>query len=199
VSDGKQFGQGPTFPLHQTFHIHEKPNALIPNPPEHSANTVQAPYQNGVSTPVSVSVTAPITAPITASVGAPAAADVDKAATELTTAANRAIAERFGEQTDPLLSSSGKAHQFAEAVVSASIPLDFAQRSVARQVLKIDKPVRAMTYFTKGVVDDWAKHNANKAAKNAPKFSPLGRNGELEQSRPLRGGSPPAARKKRTH
>ncbi len=192
VVEGKRYGQVPTLPDHQTFHIHEKPNPLIPDPPLSTQSTVSVPSLHSASTSVSVVSTGTASSTGTAVVDQPpAAAD---ATLELTTAANRAIADRFGEQTSPLLASGGKAHEFAQAITAAGIPTDFAARSVARQVLKLEKPVRSMAYFKPGVLDDWAKHNANQAAGAAKRVTPLTltRNGQIEQTRPPRGGSPPA-------
>jgi hypothetical protein len=188
VVNGKRYGWIPTLPDHQTFHIHEKPNPLIPDPP----STVPVPSEHSASTPVSVVSTGSSTAPITAAVVPAAAPDVANASIQLTTAANKAIAERFGEQTSPLLASGGKSHEFAEAIVAAGIPIDFAARSVVRQVGKIEKPLRSMAYFKPGVLDDWAKHNANLAMKDAPRVLPLERNRRPE-SVPTNRGSTPVA------
>jgi hypothetical protein len=189
VVDGKRFGQVPTLPLHQTFHVNEKPNLLIPEPPPLTC-TVPAPPQYGASTTVVISGTGTVTGTV-AAVIAPTATDVAEGAIELTRTANAAIAARFGEQADPLIASSGKSHVLAQAVLDAGIPFDFAMRSVARQVTTLDKPVRTMAYFRLGILDDWAKHNAKQEAKNARPVTPLDRNGEVEQTRPRRGGSPP--------
>ena len=188
VVDGKRFGHVPTMPLHQSFHIHEKPNHLIPDPP-HVTSTVQAPYQHSVSTPASVSITAPSTAAVGAA--AATATGIAEGAIELTRTANAAIATKFGEQPDPLIASSGKSHALAQAVLDAGIPFDFAMRSVARQVSTLERPVRTMAYFRNGILDDWTKHNARQEAKAVRLVTPLDRNGQVEQTRPRRGGSPP--------
>lgn len=64
---GKRYGRIPTFLDHQSFHVAEKPDPTIPEPPshapeptsahgQHSASTVQAPDRPGVSTPVTIAV-----------------------------------------------------------------------------------------------------------------------------------------------
>lgn len=99
-------------------------------------------------------------------------------AIELAVAANRAIADRFGEQPDPILASSGRSHEVAEAVLSAGIPLDFAKSSIARQVQSsVSKPVRTLKYFLAGIQEDWAKHNERVAAAGADPVQPLERQG----------------------
>lgn len=76
---------------------------------------------------------------------------------DLTVAANIAIERRFGEQTNPLQAGKGKSHMLAELVVNNDIPIDFAIRSVERQVGKLEEPIRTMWYFRKGILDDWGK------------------------------------------
>lgn len=186
VVNGKRYGWIPTLPDHQTFHIHEKPNPLIPDPP----STVPVPSEHSASTSVSVVSTGTGSSTGTAAVVQAAATDAANASIELTTAANKAIAERFGEQTSPLLASGAKSHEFAEAIIGAGIPIDFAARSIVRQVGKIEKPLRSMAYFRPGVLDDWAKHNANIATKGARHIPPLERNGRPESAPTNRGSSP---------
>lgn len=71
---GRRYGFIPTLEAHQSFHVNEKPNDLIPPPPrhlrlrkrtkrktttappKHRAGTVQAPSQHSTSTPVTVAV-----------------------------------------------------------------------------------------------------------------------------------------------
>jgi hypothetical protein len=109
--------------------------------------------------------------------------DATTAATELTVCANKAIASRFGEQADPLVSGGGRSVALAEAVLSAGIPVDFAGRSIARQVQDtLTKPVRSMWYFRGGIVDDWQKHNERIAAAASNAVKPL--------ERSARGGDP---------
>lgn len=71
VVDGRMFGRIPTFVRHQSFHVNEKPDRNIPDPPEpttappqHSAVTVQAPPRHSASTSVTGTVTGTVTAPI---------------------------------------------------------------------------------------------------------------------------------------
>lgn len=101
------------------------------------------------------------------------AAATARAAIDLTVAANRATTDIFGEQPSPILASSGKSHELAEAVLAAGIPIDFAQRSIARQVAALSKPVRTLSYFRAGILDDFEKHEARRAAQAAGPVAPL--------------------------
>jgi hypothetical protein len=87
-------------------------------------------------------------------------------AIDLTVAANNAITARFGEQTKTLRSSNGKTHTLTEIVVNNGIPIDFAVRSIERQVKAAENPISTMRYFRDGILDDWGKHKD--AAASAP-------------------------------
>jgi hypothetical protein len=88
-------------------------------------------------------------------------------AVDLTVAANYAIGELFGEQPLALKAGAKKSYNLAELVVNNDIPIDFAIRSVERQVKRLEEPVRTMWYFHKGILDDWGREKD--AAVSAPR------------------------------
>lgn len=100
--------------------------------------------------------------------------EVGDVARRLTIAANRATMDRFGEQANPLIASSGPAHKLAEAVLAADVPLDFAEQSVVRQVVALPEPVvSSMAYFRAGILHDWQKQGERSAAMAASPIRPL--------------------------
>lgn len=92
----------------------------------------------------------------------------------LTVAANQAITRKWGESPNPLLAQHAKTHELAAFVAAEGIPVPFAQRSIARQVLaKNDGPPRTMAYFRAGILDDWRGHQAAQEAAASPLITPL--------------------------
>ncbi|HEX7122879.1 MAG TPA: hypothetical protein VF178_10955 [Gemmatimonadaceae bacterium] len=181
---GKDFGWVPTLPLHQTFHKNEKPNPLIPDPPEHLRSTVQARCQHSACTPVvTTALTTALTTASTSSArdGHPAAPanggeddDDDAFRRGLVVAANMAITQRFGEQTRPILPGAGSTSDVASELRSAGIPLGFAQASIVRQVEEDAKQVpRHLGYFRNGILTDWEAHKALLDAKGSGPIAPL--------------------------
>lgn len=78
---------------------------------------------------------------------------------QLTAAANQGITEQFGEQTRPLNWAAKGAHQLAEALQAAAVPLDFAlpclRHLAASRTPQDGKPPRSLSYFADAVVDAW--------------------------------------------
>lgn len=95
-------------------------------------------------------------------------------AIDLAVAANLAITAKFGEQTNPLQASNGKTHSLTEIVVNADIPIDFAIRSIERQVSRSEKVISTMWYFRQGILDDWSKH-IDAASSASQRSTPNGR------------------------
>lgn len=96
-------------------------------------------------------------------------------AQRLVIAANQTIAATIGEQTRPLLAQHAASHELAHAIESAAVPIEFAERSVARQAARLKHPPRTMAYFRAGILDDWAQHNERVAAAGADPVQPLTR------------------------
>jgi len=183
VVDGKRYGCIPTMPIHQSFNVHEKPNKLLPLPPDTEASTVLAPLPHGVIPP-GISTGSSASSSTGSSSSSVATGDepeltaderVARGTVYLTITANSGITARYGEQPSPILASDGKSHALARDVHTAGITFDFAARSVARQVLVISKPVRSLNYFRPGIFEDWAKHNERVAATGATPVQPLER------------------------
>jgi hypothetical protein len=176
---GKRYGWVPTLTDHQTFNVNEKPNPLIPDPPKDGFRTVPALSPHSASTPGTG--TGSSTSAGTAS-GNPRARALGMTTTDsadsarlLTVTANRAIEERFGPQTNPVVASGGSPVELAQAIQDAGIPVEFAQRSIARQVLTLRKPVRTMNYFRNGIIEDWAAEGARQDAAGSDPVAPLER------------------------
>lgn len=95
----------------------------------------------------------------------------------LAIAANRAVEARWGEQTRPLLPGHGPTVQLAEELVTAGVPLEIAEASIARQVLaKSDDPPRSLAYFRAGILGDWSAHQTRTLAAGLdPAATPPGR------------------------
>jgi hypothetical protein len=111
----------------------------------------------------------------------------------LAIAANQAITTKFGEQTRPLLPGHPGTANLLESLEAAGIPLDFAERSVARQASRLVKPARTMAYFRAGVFEDWESQCANAAAGAAPRIRAEDQSARRNETRvPPRGPSPPA-------
>jgi len=116
---------------------------------------------------------------------------------ELTTAqriviaANKATAEKFGEQIRPLLPGHAKTVELAADLETKRIPIDFAERSIVRQIGQLAGPVRTVAYFRAGILEDWESRQANAAAAAAPRVLPLDRTARNETRPPLGGPSPP--------
>jgi hypothetical protein len=81
--------------------------------------------------------------------GASAPDGDEAAARALTIAANRAIAERWGEQTRPLRASHVGAMRLVEALRSARVPIAWAQQQLSEVVrtLPLNEAPRSAEYF----------------------------------------------------
>lgn len=94
----------------------------------------------------------------------------------LVIAANDAVTAKWGEQTRPLLPGHGPTVQLVTDLQAAGVPVDFAERSIVRQVEgKPDGPPRSMAYFRAGVLDDWAGHQTRELGKGLVPVVPLAR------------------------
>lgn len=163
---GKEYGWVPTLPRHQTFNKNEKPNPLIPEPPEHLRKTVLEWCQHGASTTgtgTGSSTGTGTASTVRASAASPPTngSDPESYRRALVVAANMAITQRFGEQIDPILHSHTSSGELADDLRAAGIPVGFAQASIVRQVEQTAKSVpRHLGYFRRGILADWEAHHA---------------------------------------
>lgn len=90
----------------------------------------------------------------------------------LTIAANRAITARWCAQPNPLQATSPKALQLAKTLDAAAVPSAFGER-VIPEIVQLAVAVPAhMGYFTKAILDRWAKEGAApRPAASAPPFT----------------------------
>lgn len=178
---GRQFGVIPTFSRWQSFHRDERPSDLpgperadadsAVAPGEHSAGTVPTRDQHHSSTPASI--TASTTASITTSSTAAAVRAPDGTHRKrLTAAANKGIADQFGEQPSPLRWDHSGTHRAAEALEAALVPLEFAERALYHlaktRVPEDGRPPRTMRYYAAAVVDLWRAEEAHREAATLP-------------------------------
>jgi len=108
-------------------------------------------------------------------------------------AANQVYEKRFPNHIQLHRPGHEGTHVLVQALTADSIPTDFAERSVATQAAKLRAPVSTMAYFLPGIREAWGRYNAKLEANGAPRVLTLDRNGQPEQTRPARGGSPPVA------
>lgn len=199
VVDGKRYGYIPTLGEHQTFH-HREAKSKLPAPPNNltvqdSGNPEVSPASAqgepgasrtvSVSASASVSVTASASASVAASVSdgcslPDAADDIDAALHEptepsaiarlLTSVANRAITDRWEEQTRPIFAGAGASVELADTLIAERIPPLFARDSIVAQVAssKRSEPMKSLAYFLGGIRDAWAAHNEHAAARASP-------------------------------
>lgn len=76
----------------------------------------------------------------------------------LVSAANRGIAERWGEQPSPLRHDAGTTHEAAELLASKGVPTAFARDVIYAwcKTARATRPPRSMNYFVPLVLDQWA-------------------------------------------
>jgi uncharacterized protein YdaU (DUF1376 family) len=93
-------------------------------------------------------------------------------AVELARSANGAIAERWGEQPNPL--TPGSASIAARALSEEGVPATLARESIYRQcrALKKDRPPSAINYFVDGILDDRDKAEARAYQRANPDTPP---------------------------
>jgi hypothetical protein len=104
--------------------------------------------------------------PATGDIAGTVIGDTVSASVVLTAAANRGIAERWGEQTNPIRHNAGSSLDTAERIVHLSIPVDFARDAIYTWCLTApnERPPRALGYFLGVVTDRWAAEGERRAA-----------------------------------
>jgi hypothetical protein len=101
--------------------------------------------------------------------------DPGKVARLLAVAANRAIAERWGEQPTPVLATSAQSHEAARAVIAAGVPVLFARDVIhhwCAHTKAHDRPPYSLKYFVPLIEQAWQRRNARLAARQAPAVVP---------------------------
>lgn len=110
-------------------------------------------------------------------------------AQRLVIAANQAAERRWGEQTRPLLPGHGPTVQLVADLDRQGIPVEFAERSVVRQIDgKADGPPRSMGYFAPGIAEDWQREQVRALGQSAPTVTALP--SQDFSARPSRGQPP---------
>lgn len=96
--------------------------------------------------------------------------DIAQLAVVLTATANRAIAERWGEQINVLMHTAAASREAAEAVLAEGIDVELARSSIAAQCTRSKKPrpPASLTYFLPGIREDAAKAEAREQARASP-------------------------------
>lgn len=89
----------------------------------------------------------------------------------LTAAANKGIAEKYGEQPVPINAASVGSYRCTEALHEAGVDADFAAAAIfeCAKTLLIAKPPRSLGYFLQHVLDRWT---AAQAHREAAQFDP---------------------------
>jgi hypothetical protein len=115
----------------------------------------------------------------------------DDARRRLAIAANQAITVKFGEQTRPILAANGRTTEVVQVLAEQSIPIDFAEQSIVRQVQdSVSEPPRTLKYFLPGILSHWQEHEAATDAARSPRVSALTKGRSIDRV-PPRGISPP--------
>jgi hypothetical protein len=85
------------------------------------------------------------------------AASARPAGVVLVAAANRAIAQRWGEQPNPIRWDAGTTIEAVDTLRTAGVPTDFAADTIAAwcATAKKDRPPGTLNYFAKLVVERW--------------------------------------------
>jgi hypothetical protein len=111
----------------------------------------------------------------------------------LTICANRAITERWKEQTDPLTPAMGLA--LASELRAEGVPPEFARLSIYRQCResKLDEPPRHVNYFGPGVRKHWKQEQARRALAASGERPP---SPEETRRQPSGGGERPSIGKR---
>ncbi|MBK6455373.1 MAG: hypothetical protein IPF87_04760 [Gemmatimonadetes bacterium] len=88
----------------------------------------------------------------------------------LTVAANQAIAARYGEQADPIISSHAGSFAAAKSLDEAGVPLEFATAALAEivQTLGLEEPPRSLKYFVAPIIRRWEASEAHAQARSSP-------------------------------
>ena len=95
----------------------------------------------------------------------------------LTAAANRAIAERFGEQPAPLVATNGTTHSALQKLEAEAVPVEFAASAIEDigRHGKFAAPPRSLGYFVPGIIDRW---RAELAYRDATSMIPAATSGD---------------------
>ena len=85
---------------------------------------------------------------------------------QLTAAANRGIAARFGEQPSPLLATHGTTARALQALTEAGVAPDWAAACIEQLAseLRTDRPPRSLGYFVPAAIDRWRAEQAHRDA-----------------------------------
>lgn len=80
---------------------------------------------------------------------------------------NRAVTERWGEQTNPY--TQGASVEIADELTRKGVEWPVARDSIYRQCRdsKQERPPRAPNYFRRGIEEDWERETARRAASRA--------------------------------
>jgi hypothetical protein len=181
--DGRAFGYVPSFARWQSFHKDERPSdapappsprsSTVPARCQHGADHVPTPLPHGSSTPASI--TASSTTSIAASIAVigPAVAEEVPASRRLTAAANKGIAEQFGEQPVPIRWDHPGTAKTVEDLEAAGVPIADAERwifDMARSRCPSDgKPPRTLRYYVSAIIDAWNAEQAHRDAATLPR------------------------------
>lgn len=185
--DGRAFGFVPSFQRWQSFHKDERPSDAPPPPQnvagawsapcQHRADHVPPPLSHGSSTPASI--TASITTSTAASIAvinrdaAVAQGNDVPAARRLAAAANKGIAEQFGEQPVPIRWDHPGTEKTVADLEAAGVPIADAERwlfDIARSRAPQDgRPPRTLRYYVKAIVDAWQAEQAHRDAATLPR------------------------------
>lgn len=161
VVDAKRYGFIPSFSEHQTFHKTER-GSTLPPPLVNGESTVRY-TADTVTVTGTVAVTELDVDDVSASVAGAVPPDPELTALFLTICANRAIAEKWGDQPNPLTPAS--AVSLTEALRNAGVDPHVARLSIYRQCRTSPQrvPPRSVNYFRKGIEQDWESEKARRA------------------------------------
>lgn len=192
---GRRYGVIPSFGRWQSFHHAERPSDA-PGPLEADADSVSTwgkPRSKTVPTPgqprTSLTASASASASVTASAAASAAvvrADDPDHLRLLTAAANKGIAEQYGEQPVPLRWDHPGTLTTCQAFEQAAMPLEYAEACVYQLAVsrKLDKPPRTLRYFAAAAVESWVAEQAYRDAATLPSVTLAARPGEPKSDTP---------------
>lgn len=158
VVGGKRYGVIPSFSEHQTFHKTER------------RSTLPAPLANGESTVSYTAQSDPDTDTDSEKIVDDLGADAVRVPPEpqltdlyLAICANKAVAEKWGEQPHPFTQAS--AASLSAVLRSAGVPPEVARLSFYRQCRENTqpRPPRSINYFRPGIEQDWEAEKTRRA------------------------------------
>lgn len=129
-------------------------------------DTPSIPYRRAIDNPCDTTTPSPTLTPTPSLSPSPASSDPHRDVQLLARAANRGIAERYGEQPVPIIASSGSSHQCVEALRAAGVDVDFAAAVILAyaSTMAKEQPPRSLNYFTRHVVERWQAEEAKREA-----------------------------------